>query len=85
MMSSSPRPQEIMADDWSALADVCIEAASGERPGTVLWALDQLLVLDDERARPLLEQLVASEHGEIRHLASLAVRSLDLQPDRRAS
>ena len=69
--------EAIMDPDWSALADICIDAARSERPGTMLWAVDQLLVLDDERARPLLQQLRTSEHEEIRWRADAAIQRLD--------
>jgi hypothetical protein len=67
----------IMEPDWAALADICIDAAQSGRAGTTLWAVHQLLVLDDERARPLLQKLSTSEHSEIAREASDAIRRLD--------
>lgn len=45
----------------------------------MLRAVAQLLVLDDERARPLLKKLRTSEHEEIRWRAEAAVQRLDGQ------
>jgi hypothetical protein len=69
--------EAIMNPDWRALADMCIDAAQSDRRGTVLWAVDQLLALDDERARPLLQALAGSEHDEIGARAQSALRRLD--------
>jgi hypothetical protein len=54
MRTLLPAFEAIMDPDWSALADICMEAARSERLGTVLWSVAQLSMLDDERARPLL-------------------------------
>jgi hypothetical protein len=75
----------IMAPDWTALADICIDAAQGGRPGTTLWAVDQLLVLDDERSRPLLHTLSTSEHEEIAWRAKIAIFRLDKVNARKGS
>jgi hypothetical protein len=69
--------EAIMKPDWVALGDICIDAAQSGRPGTVLWAVDQLRVLEDERARPLLQKLSTSEHEEIRRCAKAAIKRLD--------
>jgi HEAT repeat protein len=69
--------EAIMDPDWAALADICMDAARSGRLGTMLWAVAQLLVLDDERARPLLQQLRTSEHEEIRWRAEAAIQRLD--------
>ena len=69
--------EAIMDPDWATLADICIDAARSGRLGTTLWAVAQLLVLDDERARPLLQQLRTSEHEEIRWRAEAAIQRLD--------
>ena len=77
--------EAIVSPDWSELADICIEAARSGRPGTVLWSVDQLLVLEDERARPLLQTLLTSEHEEISSHAKLAIRRLDKKLTRSGS
>jgi hypothetical protein len=69
--------EAIVKPDWSALADICIAAIASERPGTVLWAVDQLRVLEDERARPVLLELVRSKHDEIASTAQSAIERLD--------
>jgi hypothetical protein len=45
--------EAIFNPDWNALADICIDAAKSPRLGTKLWAIDQLIVLEDPRARPV--------------------------------
>ena len=75
--------EAIVNPDWSVLADICIEAAQTERPGTILWSVDQLVVLDDERARPLLLTLGASSYDEIKWRAQAAIERLDEQARRR--
>ncbi len=69
--------EAIMSPDWAALADICLDAARSSRRGTTLWAVHQLRVLDDERARPLLHDLSLSEDEEIRSCAAAALRRLD--------
>ncbi len=69
--------EAIMNPDWTTLADICMDAARSGRPGTIMWAVDQLLVLEDERARPLLKQLITYEPDRIGWLAEIAVERLD--------
>ncbi len=66
--------EAIANPDWALLADRCLHALESNRPGTVLWAVEQLLVLADERARPQLVALTRSEHERI---ASAATAALD--------
>lgn len=68
--------EAIAKPDWIALADICIAAIASDRPGTVLWAVDQLRVLADERARPVLLELVGSTHDEIASTARIALERL---------
>ena len=67
----------IMEPDWSILADICMDAVKDGRPGTVLWAVNQLIVLEDERARPLLTKLSVSEDQQIAEAATSALWRLD--------
>lgn len=50
--------EAIVTPDWSCLADICLERARSPRMGTRLWAIDQLVVLDDPRARSVFEHEV---------------------------
>lgn len=43
--------EAIVQPEWHVLADLCLSAAGSPRLGTRLWSLDQLIVLDDPRAR----------------------------------
>jgi hypothetical protein len=68
--------EAIVNPDWAALADVCLEAARSNRLGTRLWAIDQLAVLDDPRARPVFEEALRSESEEIQQSARIGLRRL---------
>jgi hypothetical protein len=48
--------ERIVKPDWSTLADICLDAARSPRLGTKLWAIDELTVLQDQRARPIFEE-----------------------------
>jgi hypothetical protein len=52
-------------------------ARRSRRANDRLWAVDPLVVLEDERARPLLQMLSTSEHKKIAKRASIAIRRLD--------
>ena len=69
--------EAIVNPDWAALADICMAAIESGRPGTVLWAVDQLVVLEDERTRPILQELVRSKHEVITRRAKIAIQRLD--------
>ena len=69
--------EAIMDPEWDELAEVCMAAIESGRPGTVLWAVHQLAVLEDERARPILRELVRSKHQEIASHARIAIQRLD--------
>lgn len=67
----------IFNPDWTALADVCIELSASKRPGTRRWAIDQLLVLDDPRARQVFDNALHDEIDEIRQIAAIGLQRLD--------
>jgi len=50
--------EAIVNPDWSVLADYCLAAASSERLGTRLWAIDELRILEDARAAPVFEAAI---------------------------
>lgn len=69
--------EAIVKPNWAELADICLEAVKSPRPGTRFWALDQLASLDDERARPVFEASVRSDHADTRSLAEVGLERLD--------
>jgi hypothetical protein len=62
---------------WSDLADICLEVVTSPRLGTRLWAIDQLTVLEDERARPVFEKSVRSDPEEIKWRAEVGLERLN--------
>jgi hypothetical protein len=69
--------ERIFNPDWAALADVCIELSASKRPGTRLWAVDQLMVLDDPRARQVFNKALHDQVREIRQIAAIGLQRLD--------
>ncbi len=69
--------ERIFNPDWAALADVCIELSASNRPGTRLWAIHQLMILDDPRARQVFDNVLHDEIGEIRRTAAVGLQRLD--------
>lgn len=68
--------EAIANPDWAELAEICIAAIATGRPGTVLWAADELAILDDPRAFPVFEKLRHSEHERIREVAERGLERL---------
>jgi hypothetical protein len=69
--------EAIVNPDWSALADVCLEAAAhSPRLGTRYWALEELSILDDPRARPLFEEIMRKGPAELRDPAEIGLERL---------
>ena len=68
--------EAIVAPDWDVLVDACIGAAASRRLGTKLWALDQLAVLEDERARSAFEQALLHAESSIRQAGELGLSRL---------
>jgi len=62
--------------DWNALADICLSAARSERPGTRLWAIDELVVLDDPRSRGIFEEAIRVGPEEIRWRSQIGLERL---------
>jgi hypothetical protein len=69
--------EAIVNPRWSELADICLEAATSPRLGTRLWAIDQLVVLDDERARSIFDESMRNDPQEIRWRAEIGLERLD--------
>lgn len=68
--------EAVFAPDWKALADVCIALSASERAGTRMWATDQLMILDDPRARPVFERALDDDSAEVRSVASAGLKRL---------
>jgi hypothetical protein len=68
--------ERIFDPDWAALADVCIELSVSKRPGTRLWAIYQLMILDDPRARQVFDSASHDEISEIRRIAAIGLQRL---------
>jgi hypothetical protein len=68
--------EAIVNPDWGALTAICLEAAKGERPGTRLWAIAQLAILDDPSAEPVFEQAIREGPNEIRWRAEIGLERL---------
>jgi len=47
------------------------------RRGTRLWAVDQLAVLDDPRARPIFEAASRDESPDLQAVAEIGLERLD--------
>ena len=48
--------EAIVNTKWSELTEICLEAVQSPRLGTRLWAIDELIVLDDTRAEPIFRE-----------------------------
>lgn len=68
--------EAIVATNWSELADACLEAARSTRLGTRLWAIDELTVLEDPRARPIFEEALRTAPEGIRWRAAAGLERL---------
>jgi HEAT repeat protein len=75
------RLEAIVNPNWSELADMCLEAARSRRPGTRLWAIAQLTVLEDPRAKPIFEEAIRSGPDDIRWHAEIGLERLATAPD----
>lgn len=68
--------EAIFAPDWTALADVCIELCASKRAGTRVWAIHQLMILDDPRAKPVFERALNDDNAEVRGAAVAGLERL---------
>ena len=68
--------EAIVAPDWPSLADICLDAARSTRLGTRLWALAELPVLEDPRAKPIFDEAVKNGPKEIRWRAEIGLKRL---------
>jgi hypothetical protein len=68
--------EAIVNPDWTLLADICLGAAQSPRLGTRLWAIHQLTVLEDPRAKPIFEEAIAKGREDVRNEAKRGLRRL---------
>ena len=68
--------EAIVNPEWSYLTDVCLEAAKSSRLGTRLWAISELAVLADPRAKPIFEEAVKNGPEELRWRAENGLERL---------
>ncbi len=69
--------EAIVNPEWDVLADICLELARSSRPGTKLWAIDQLAILDDARAKPIFEDALSNAPPLIRDCAEIGLARLE--------
>jgi hypothetical protein len=50
--------EAIVNPEWSYLTEVCLAATKSSRLGTRLWAIDELVLLQDPRAKSIFEEAV---------------------------
>src|SRR5262249_30216998 len=70
------RLEAIVVPDWACLADICLELARSPRKGTRLWAIEQLAILDDPRAKSLFERAIETEPPWIAEAAARGLKRL---------
>lgn len=68
--------EAIVAPNYAELTDVCLDAAHSSRFGTRLWAIDELAVLADARARAIFEEAVVTGPELIRSCAMIGLDRL---------
>src|ERR1043165_3334842 len=51
--------------DWAGLAAVCMPLATSARPGTRLWAIDQLTILEDLSAGAVFQRALSDELPDV--------------------
>ncbi len=68
--------EAIVNPDWAFLTEVCLEAAQSPRLGTQLWAIDELGLLEDPRAKPIFEEAIKNGPEEIRWRAENGLQRL---------
>ena len=72
--------ERIFDPDYAALANVCMELCGSKRAGTRLWAINQLMILDDPRARKVFHDALNDELEEVRRLAAVGLERLNRHP-----
>ena len=70
------RLEAIAYPDWDYLAEICLDLAHSPRKGTRLWAIEQLAILEDPRAKSLFERSIEIEPSSISAAAAAGLKRL---------
>ena len=62
--------------DWAALAYTCLPLATSTRPGTRLWAIHQLVVIDDPCAASVYQRALSDDVQSVREIAAVGLDRL---------
>jgi hypothetical protein len=62
--------------DWHLLADEYLALAGAKRPGTRMWAIAGLMILDDPRALPVFEASLREDPEDISFYAKTGLQRL---------
>jgi hypothetical protein len=54
-----------------------MELSASKRPGTRLWAINQLMILDDPRACDVFDRALHDEVAEVREIAAMGLQRLE--------
>lgn len=68
--------EQIAGPDWDFLADACLHALRSPRPGTRLWAAEQLAVLQIDRTVEALQAALEDPEDEVRAALQSALDAL---------
>ncbi|MCW3060279.1 MAG: repeat protein [Capsulimonas sp.] len=68
--------EAIVNPDWDYLVEICIAAARLPQRGARLWAIEELGVLRDKRALPVLEEALRDETPEIQSAAERSIQMI---------
>jgi hypothetical protein len=72
------RLEAIVTPNWDRLADICLDLAESSRPGTRLWTIWQLAILEDARARSVFERAIDTDQSLISDAAKAGLERLEL-------
>jgi hypothetical protein len=70
------RLEAIVAPNWDNLADICLDLVASPRQGTRLWAIDQLAIIEDPRAKSVFERATGTEPPLISEAAAAGLERL---------
>lgn len=68
--------EAIFTPDWNELADVCMDLSTSTRQGTRVWSTQQLMILDDPRAKPFFERALNDDNPDVRDAAAIGLERL---------
>jgi hypothetical protein len=70
------RLERAVGGRWHVLTEICVEATGSPRPGTRLWAINQLAILRDPAAIDCLGAALDDDEPRVREEACMAVEML---------